>query len=725
VEKEKELLKERKEKILGLMNHPDYQPMKIKELSILLQVPRERRQELMEALDALLAEGKISLSKRGKYGKAEAFTVRGAFIGNRKGFGFVTVEGREEDVFVPEAYTGGALHGDTVLLTLLPSRQGDKMEGRVVKILERGFTEIIGTYERSRNFGFVVPDNQKISVDIFIPKEHSKGAVSGDKVSVKIRDYGTTHKNPEGVVTEILGNENDPGVDILSVALAYGMKTEFPEEVLAQARRLGSEVDPKDRQGRLDLRERLTVTIDGADAKDLDDAITLEKRDGHYFLGVHIADVSHYVPEDSPLDREALRRGTSVYLIDRVIPMLPKELSNGICSLNEGQDRLALSCLMELDEKGDLISDRLAETVICSNHRMTYADVSRILDGDEALTARYADAADMFLCMKELSDILREKRRKRGSIDFDFPESKIELNDRGVPVSVAPYDRNPATKIIEDFMLLANETVAESFYWQDEPFLYRIHETPDEEKIRGLSVLIENFGHHFRIKDGEVHPGQLQKLLAEIADSPEEALISRLTLRSLKRARYSPECSGHFGLAAKYYCHFTSPIRRYPDLQIHRIIKEKLHGTLTDRRQNAYRIRLPEVAEISSRTERTADEAEREVEKMKKCQYMERHVGEQFDGVISGVTNWGFYVELPNTVEGLVHVSSLKDDYYRFDERHYELVGEVTNRRYRLGQAVSVRCMGVDRIVNSVDFVVCRPKKEEEHGEGQREADCE
>ena len=660
---EKDQFEEKKEKILELMDHPAYQPMKIKELAILLQVTKEQRPELEAVLDALLAEGKISLSKRGKYAKSEAVTVKGVFTGNRKGFGFVTVEGMAEDVFIPEADTGGALHRDTVLLAVMPGRRGEKPEGRIVKVLERGFSEIVGTYEKSRNYGFVIPDNPKLSVDIFVPKEQAKEAVSGDKVVVRIRDYGTTRKNPEGQITEVLGHEDEPGVDILSVALAYGLKDEFPEEVLAEAEKAGSRVSEEAREGRLDLRDRLTVTIDGADAKDLDDAISLEKRDGHYYLGVHIADVSHYVKEDSALDREALRRGTSVYLVDRVIPMLPKALSNGICSLNEGEDRLTLSCLMELDERGNLLSDRVEETVIRSDHRMTYADVSRILEGDAELTARYADSAEMFFQMKELADLLRERRRKRGSIDFDFPESKIELNRRGVPVKVAPYDRNDAAKIIEDFMLLANETVAESYYWQDKPFLYRIHETPDEGKIRSLGVLIENFGHHFRLMDGEIHPWELQKLLAEIADSPEEALISRLTLRSLKRARYSPECAGHFGLAAKYYCHFTSPIRRYPDLQIHRIIKENLHGELTGRREQNYRMRLSEVAEIASRTERTADEAEREVEKMKKCQYMEFHIGECFDGVISGVTNWGFYVELPSTVEGLVHVTSLKDDY--------------------------------------------------------------
>lgn len=705
-------LKERKEKILGLMSHPSYQPMKIKELAIILQVSKERRPELEEALESLLLDGKISLSKRGKYGKAETFTMKGVYTGHRKGFGFVTVEGMTEDVFIPEIYSGGALHTDTVLITILPGRHGERPEGRVVKVLERGFTEIIGTFERSKNYGFVVPDNQKIAVDVFVPKEHSKEAKSGDKVVVTIKDYGTEKKNPEGRIKEILGHYDSPGVDVLSVAMAYGLYSEFPEEALEEAQKAGTTVSEADMAGRLDLRDVLTVTIDGEDAKDLDDAISLEKRDGHYYLGVHIADVSHYVREGSALDKEALRRGTSVYLIDRVIPMLPKQLSNGICSLNEGEDRLTLSCLMELDEKGNLIADRVEETVIRSNHRMTYTNVAKILDGNEALAAEYEDAVLLFQTMKELADLLREKRRKRGSIDFDLPESKIELNAQGVPVKIAPYDRNPATKIIEDFMLLANETVAESYFWQEKPFVYRVHETPDDEKIRSLGVLIENFGHHFRLKDGEIHPRELQKLLAEIADEPEEALISRLTLRSLKRARYSPECLGHFGLAAKYYCHFTSPIRRYPDLQIHRIIKANLHGELTGHTENHFRSILSEVAEISSRTERTAEEAEREVDKMKKCQYMEYHVGERFEGVISGVTNWGFYVELPNTVEGLVHVNNLHDDYYRFDERRYELVGEVTNRRFRLGEKIWVRCMGVDRVANTVDFVVTKPPKE-------------
>ncbi|MFT3985696.1 MAG: ribonuclease R, partial [Lachnospiraceae bacterium] len=493
----------------------------------------------------------------------------------------------------------------------------------------------------------------------------------------------------------------------LSIIKSYDLPVEFPERVLNQAERVPEEISQADMAGRLDLRDVMMVTIDGEDAKDLDDAVSLSVENGYYQLGVHIADVTNYVQENSALDREALKRATSVYLVDRVIPMLPHRLSNGICSLNEQETRLALSCLMKIDENGEVIDHRLAETVIRTNRRMTYTAVNAILEhGDEQLKKEYEELVPMFFSMKELAHILRERRKKRGSIDFDLPETKILLDQEGHPVEIKPYERNTATKLIEDFMLLANETVAEHFYWQELPFVYRTHENPDPEKIRKLSAFIRNFGYGIKVKDEEIHPKELQKLLVKIEDTPQEALISRLTLRSMQRAKYSTECTGHFGLACRYYCHFTSPIRRYPDLQIHRIIKENIRGRLKEERIEHYEKILPEVAKQSSIRERIADEAERETEKLKKAEYMEKRIGEVFTGIISGITNWGIYVELPNTVEGLVHVSKMAGDYYYYDEKSYELVGEAGGRRYTLGQMLDVRVNGVDKTLRTVDFVL-------------------
>lgn len=475
---------------------------------------------------------------------------------------------------------------------------------------------------------------------------------------------------------------------------------------MAQVARIPDEVLAADMAGRKDLRSWQTVTIDGEDAKDLDDAVTITRESYGYKLGVHIADVTNYVTEGSPLDQEALKRGTSVYLADRVIPMLPHKLSNGICSLNAGVDRLALSCIMEIDEQGRVIGHEIAESVIRVDRRMSYTAVNAIItDRDEAVMEEYAEFVEMFDLMKELADILREKRRQRGSIDFDFPESKIILDERGRAVDIKPYDRNAATKIIEDFMLMANETIAEDYFWQDIPFVYRTHDNPDPEKMKRLGVFINNFGYTIRTQNGEVHPKELQKLLKKIEGTEEEALISRLTLRSMKQAKYMPVCTGHFGLAAKYYTHFTSPIRRYPDLQIHRIIKENLHGGLPQKRITHYDKILTGVTLQCSANERRAEEAERETVKLKKCEYMSKHIGEVFEGVISGVTNWGFYVELPNTVEGLVHVNDLRGDYFIFDEERMELRGELKGKIYKLGQKIAVAVAGTDRLTRTIDFI--------------------
>ena len=711
-----ELLKQRKEMLVQLVHDKTYVPMKLKELAMLLSVPKEQRDELKEVLDILIAEGKIGISKKGKYGKAEEFALAGTFSGHAKGFGFVTIEGREQDVFIPADKTKGAMDGDKVQIVIEGEARGKRAEGAVLRILEHVNKTVIGFYQKNKNFGFVLPDNQKLGQDIFIPQGKDMGAVTGHKVIVRITDFGDDRKKPEGVITEILGHVNDPGVDILSIIKAYGLPEGFPDEVMVQVAGIPDEVEEEEKKNRLDLRHLQTVTIDGEDAKDLDDAISISKEnDDHYTLGVHIADVSHYVTENSPLDKEALKRGTSVYLVDRVIPMLPHKLSNGICSLNAGTDRLALSCLMEIDGKGNVIGHRIAETLIQVDRRMIYTAVNAIVtDRDPDVMEEYRDFVPMFDLMKELADILRERRKKRGSIDFDFPESKIILDEKGRPVDIKPYERNAATKIIEDFMLMANETIAEDYFWQELPFLYRTHDYPDPEKMKRLGTFINNFGYTIRTQNGEVHPKELQKLLDKIEGTPEEALISRLTLRSMKQARYTTVCTGHFGLAANYYTHFTSPIRRYPDLQIHRIIKENLRRGLSDRRFAHYDSILPEVAVQCSSMERRADEAERETDKLKKCEYMSKRIGKEYDGVISGVTNWGLYVELPNTVEGLIRVNDLTGDYFVFDEEHMELVGEMTRKSYKLGQKIRVQVADTDKLTRTIDFIPAKWQEEDE-----------
>lgn len=703
------LHEERKESIAAYIGSKEYKPLKFREMAGLLQVPKEDREEFRLILEELLRDGRIILDQQGRYKKISDNILVGVFSGTQRGFGFVSVEGEEEDIFIPEIAVGGALHGDKVQIRLSEEQKGKRREGVVTAILERNTTEIVGTYQKSKNYGFVVPDNQKFNSDIFVPKEWSKGAMSGHKVLVKLTSYGDKRHSPEGKIIEILGHINDPGVDILSVVKAYELPEEFPENVMMQAERTPEEVDSRERAGRMDLRDWETVTIDGEDAKDLDDAITLTKEElgegkARYHLGVHIADVTHYVTEGSALDVEALKRGTSVYLVDRVIPMLPHRLSNGICSLNQGTDRLALSCLMEIDEKGNVVSHRIAETVIRVDRRMSYTAVQQILDGDEETQKEYANLVPMFFQMEELAAILRKKRRSRGSIDFDFPESKILLDDRGKPVEVKAYERTTATKIIEDFMLAANETVAEDYFWQELPFVYRSHENPDPERIQKLSIFINNFGYSIRMGQDEIHPKELQKLIDKVEGKPEEALISRITLRSMKQAKYTVESMGHFGLAARYYCHFTSPIRRYPDLQIHRIIKENLHGDLTENRIRHYDSILTEVADRSSKRERLAEEAERDVIKMKKAEYMSRRIGEVYEGVVSGVSAWGLYVELPNTIEGMVRISDIGDDFYRYEEESYQLVGDHTHKTYKLGQRVMVEVVGSDKLLKTIDF---------------------
>ena len=647
----------------------------------------------------------------------EGTQAEGTFIGHPKGFGFVEIEGQDEDVFIPESDTGTAMHQDKVRIIIRDGqKEGKRKEGVVVKVLERGMPEIVGTYQLNRDFGFVISDNPKFSKDIFIPRKEAAGIKNGDKVIAVLTDYGSGNKNPEGKIKENLGNIRTPGTDILAIVKSFGIPSEFPEKVMKQAQRVPDHVLDADRDGRLDLRHLQTVTIDGEDAKDLDDAISLTKEGDIYHLGVHIADVSNYVQYNSALDREALKRGTSVYLADRVVPMLPERLSNGICSLNQGEDRLALSCLMDINEKGKVVSHQIAETMINVNERMCYTDVKNILeDTDEEAKKRYDALIPMFFMMKELSGILRNSRHHRGSIDFDFPESKIILNAAGKAIDVKPYEANVATKIIEDFMLMANETVAQEYCTEEIPFVYRTHDNPDPEKVESLLTLLHNQGVKIQKAKEEITPKEIQQIIESIEGLPNEAMISRLVLRSMKQAKYTTECSGHFGLAAKYYCHFTSPIRRYPDLQIHRIIKDNLRGRLMrEGRTEHYAEILDEVARQSSVCERRADEAERESDKLKKAEYMSYHLGEEFEGIISGVTGWGLYVELPNTVEGLVHVNTLRDDYYVFDQESYELCGEMTKKVYKLGDKVRVRVADADKMLKTVDFELVSDIRDDE-----------
>ena len=763
-------IERRKKFILELLGDPIYKPMRLREIATLLRLSKEEKRDLYDVLDELCYEGKVSVDNKGRYEKVkgkwkkkkddryyddrkeeyadhgkkkkdklkdknkdktkekscgrnrdrdfrdednykedylEGIQAEGIFIGHPKGFGFVEIEGQDEDIFIPESDTGTAMHQDKVRIIIRDGqKEGKRKEGVVVKVLERGMPEIVGTYQLNRDFGFVISDNPKFSKDIFIPRKEAAGIKNGDKVIAVITDYGSKNKNPEGKIKENLGNIRTPGTDILAIVKSFGIPNEFPEKVMKQAQRVPDHVLDADRDGRLDLRYLQTVTIDGEDAKDLDDAISLTKEGDIYHLGVHIADVSNYVQYNSALDKEALKRGTSVYLADRVVPMLPERLSNGICSLNQGEDRLALSCLMDINEKGKVVSHQIAETVINVDERMCYTDVKNILeDTDEEAKKRYDALIPMFFMMKELSGILRNSRHHRGSIDFDFPESKIILNATGKAIDVKPYEANVATRIIEDFMLMANETVAQEYCTEEIPFVYRTHDNPDPEKVESLLTLLHNQGVKIQKAKEEITPKEIQQIIESIEGLPNEAMISRLVLRSMKQAKYTTECSGHFGLAAKYYCHFTSPIRRYPDLQIHRIIKDNLRGRLMrEGRTEHYAEILDEVARQSSVCERRADEAERESDKLKKAEYMSYHLGEEFEGIISGVTGWGLYVELPNTVEGLVHVNTLRDDYYVFDQETYELRGEMTKKVYKLGDKVRVRVVDADKMLKTVDF---------------------
>ena len=626
--------------------------------------------------------------------------IIGRFQSTKNGYGFVIIEGNNKDVFVSEFNTNGALHDDNVEVLITEEKIGSNPEGTITKIIERGIKTLVGTFDECKSYGFVIPDNSKFSKDIFVSKDNVNHAKNKDKVVVEIINYGAKGSNPEGRIIEVIGNIKRPGAAIYCIARAYNLRMDFDSDQLSDALKLNNPYKLKNEiEYRKDFRDLYTITIDGEDAKDLDDAITVEATAKGFRLGVHIADVSHYVNEGSILDNEAKLRGTSVYLPDRVIPMLPKDLSNGICSLNAGEDRLTLSCIMDVDSNGNMLSGEVVESVINVNKRCSYTEVQEYFDKKIDFDGELKELLDNALI---LSEKFKEKRLERGLVDFDFPESKITLDKRGRAVSIVPYERNDATMLIENFMLLANETVAETYFWMDMPFLYRVHENPDEEKIKKLVALLHGLG--YSMKGKTIHSKDLQKVLSNFQGRPEEAFVSRFVLRSMKQAKYSVESLGHFGLAVKYYSHFTSPIRRYPDLQIHRIIKEIIHNKMDDNRISHYNCLLPDVAANSSKAERVAKEVERECDKLMKAQYMQRHIGEEYTGIISSITGWGMYVELENTVEGMVRLSSMDDDYYIFDEEKMQLVGERFNTVYHIGQKVNIVVTGADTAAKTVDF---------------------
>nr|WP_080844087.1 ribonuclease R [Cytobacillus gottheilii] len=700
------------EQLLSHMKDEAYKPLTVQELEEAFGIEDSADfKDFVKALVVMEEKGLVVRTRSNRYGLPEKMNlIRGKMIGHAKGFAFVVPDEQGmDDIFIPPNETNNAMHGDIVLARVSAESSGQRREGTIVRILERGIQQIVGTYTESKHFGFVIPDDKKFASDIFIPKASSKGAIEGHKVVVKLTTYPEGRKSAEGEVIEILGHKNDPGVDILSVIHKHGLPMEFPDDVLKQASDTPETIDESELKNRRDLRNETIVTIDGADAKDLDDAVTVTKlENGNYRLGVHIADVTYYVTEDSSIDREAADRATSVYLVDRVIPMIPHRLSNGICSLNPQVDRLTLSCNMEITEDGEVVNHEIYQSVIKTTERMTYHDVNKILeDEDEELIKRYEPLVPMFKMMEELAAILRKKRMHRGAIDFDFKEAKVLVDDEGAPQEVVIRERSVAERLIEEFMLAANETVAEHFHWMEVPFIYRIHEDPKEDKLRRFFEFITNFGYIVKGTANAVHPRALQEIIEEVQGKPEEMVVSTVMLRSMQQAKYDPESLGHFGLSTEFYTHFTSPIRRYPDLIVHRLIRTYLiEGKIDEGTREKWNMLLPDIAEHSSNMERRAVEAERETDELKKAEYMADKIGEEYDGIISSVTNFGMFVELPNTIEGLVHVSYMTDDYYRYEERHMAMIGERTGKVFRIGDEITVRVVNVNKDERSIDFEI-------------------
>ncbi|MGL4739902.1 MAG: ribonuclease R [Sarcina sp.] len=709
-----------RQNLLALMKEEAYKPLDIQDLVKIFNISPKEYKMFKKAIREMVKEGILTRDSKERIGLATRMGfIEGTLQLHQKGFGFVipNEEGRK-DVFIPRHGIGTAMNGDKVLAKILKEdSEGKKCEGEIVKVTERALNVIIGKYEDSKNFGFVIPDDKRMLKDIFISKKDRHKANSGDIVKVEITKWPELNRKPEGKIVDILGQKGDAGVDILSVIKRYALPEEFPEEVLEYTEKINEEVLESEIKRRTDFRDLRMVTIDGEDAKDLDDAVSIERLEGGlYRLGVHIADVTHYVKEDSPLDEEAIKRATSVYLVDRVIPMLPKKLSNGICSLNPKVDRLTLSCVMTINDKGNVISHEVHESVIRTDERMTYTDVTNILNGDEELIKKYDYLVDDFKAMQELALILNEKRMNRGAVDFDFAECKIILDENGKAVDIKPYDRGISNRMIEEFMLVCNETISEHFYWAGVPFVYRIHEEPDAEKLEKFKEFVYNLG--YTINWGkEIKPKSISQVIDMVKGKDEETVVSTLLLRCMMQAKYSEVHEGHFGLAAEYYSHFTSPIRRYPDLQIHRIIKESINGKLDDKRIEKLSKIVQYTAKQSSEMERVAQDAEREVDDLKKAEYMSSKVGMEFDGIISSVTSFGVFVQLPNTVEGLIHITDFKDDYYAFDDVRLSLVGERTKKVYKLGDKMKVLCSRVEIDNREIYFDIVEDKYMKEERE--------
>lgn len=704
-----------KEKILEFMEDENYKPLKFKELCEALDIESGMKKEFLRILNELEDEGKIILTGSERYGTPEKMgLITGIIEGHQKGYAFLIPDNKDiKDVFISPADLSGAMNGDRVIVKSSGSFIDDKSpEGKVIRILDRANKTIIGTFQQSKSFGFVVADDKKLGSDIFVSKSDFNGAKNNQKVIVKITQWPVGRRNAEGEIIEIIGNEEDTQTHIEAALIKHKVRQYFPADVITQAKGIEIEIPQKEIDRRKDLRHLPIITIDGEDAKDLDDAVYVEKLDDNqYKLGVHIADVTHYVKENSKIDKEALKRATSIYLADRVIPMLPKELSNGVCSLNPNEDKLCLSCEMIIDLKGKIVDYLIYESIISSKYRMTYTDVSNILENDdETLKEKYKEILPMLKNMEELSNILRHKRDQRGCIDFDFDETKLIVDDNRKIIDVTKYERRTSNKIIEEFMLAANETIAENYYWLNLPFVYRIHEEPDEEKIADFSKFIYNFGYTLKGSQ-EIHPRELQQLLLKIKGKKEETVINTMMLRSLRKAVYSHECSPHFGLAANYYCHFTSPIRRYPDLQIHRIIKAQINNKISLNDNSNLNERCAAVAEQSSKQERIADEVERDTNKIFIAEFMSDKIGEEYEGIISGVTSFGIFVELDNTVEGLVHISNIEDDYYIYDNDNKVLTGRVTGNTFKIGDVVRVRLEKVSIASAEIDFSILEKLK--------------
>ena len=715
-----------KERLLGLINDPAYTPLKKEELALIFDIHPTEMPMFYNFLDELEEDGYIGKTKKGKIAspKSMGYFV-GKFVAHRKGFGFVeSDEEYTQDLFIPAADTNGAMHNDRVVAEITkPATDERRAEGTIIKVVEREITKVVGEFQSNKTFGFVIADEKKFNQDIYIPKKYFSGAKDGDKVVVQITVWPQAGRKPEGKIIEVLGPKGEKEVEILSIIRAHGLPEEFPKKVLEEAQKVAQPIPQEEIDRRLDIRDLNIFTIDGEDAKDLDDAISIERlSNGNFKLGVHIADVTHYVHEKSKLDKEALKRATSVYLVDTVIPMLPKTLSNGVCSLNPHEDKLTLSVFMEIDRKGNVQQYDIKETIINSKARMTYTEVSDILEhDDEELKAKYSHVADDFKTAEELAKILMQRRNQRGAIDFDFPEAKIILTPEGKVSDIKEYERRISNRIIEEFMLITNETVAEHYFWLNIPFVYRIHETPSSEKMQELGKFVSTFGYTIKGDLEEVHPKALQSIISAIKGKKEEEAISTIMLRSLRQARYSPECSGHFGLAAKYYSHFTSPIRRYPDLQIHRIIKEQLNNKINKKRQEQLVNIVDYASTQSSERERAADLAERDVKDYYKAVYMEDKVGEEFDGVVSSVTSFGMFIELPNTVEGLSRLANMRDDYYIYDEMTYTIIGERTRKTYRIGDPVRIKVDNVNVDLREIDFKILYKLEDRPQNEGEEQ----